>query len=145
MSSLPTILLIENCHNDLILIQSAFARVGVRNPIRVARHIHEAMAYFAGIGVYADRSEYPLPTLTVLDADFPENAAIKLVEWIKGQPQFEPIPLIVIGSGQTEWVIQQIYNSGANAYLPKLMSLRELALLIKNLDFVARILEPSSS
>lgn len=141
---IPEILLIEHDQDDLVLIQAAFKRVGVRNYLRIARHIQEAKSYLGGVGIYANRTNYPLPGIIILDADFPTRDGPALVQWIRAQPELEPLPLVVIGTAQTDREIQHIYDFGANAYLEKICNLQELAGLIKNLDFVAPLIETTS-
>ncbi|HEX7960062.1 MAG TPA: hypothetical protein VF493_09100, partial [Terriglobales bacterium] len=64
---LGTVLLIEDDPSDAMLIQRAFQKIGVHNPIASVSHGDTALAYLEGINEYADRVKFPLPILIILD------------------------------------------------------------------------------
>ena len=78
--SLGTILLIEDEATDAILIQRAFAKVGVRNPIAHLTNGDAALAYFEGINEYRDRLKFPLPILVILDLTLPGMGGLQLLK-----------------------------------------------------------------
>ncbi len=55
------ILLAEDDEDYVLLIQQAFVKAHVPNPLHVVSSGKEAMAYLKGEGKYANRAEYPLP------------------------------------------------------------------------------------
>ena len=67
MADHSVFLLVEDNENDILLIRRAFSVAQVVNPLVLVRNGEEAMAYFMGIGAYKNRSEFPLPSLVLLD------------------------------------------------------------------------------
>ena len=65
------ILLVEDDENDVLFMTMALKGVGLTCPIRVAIDGHEAQDYLSGAGKFADRHEYPLPYLVLLDLKLP--------------------------------------------------------------------------
>ena len=66
-----TILLVEDEENDAFFMQWAVNRAGVVNPVHVANDGQEAIDYFKGAGRFANREEFPLPCLVLLDLKLP--------------------------------------------------------------------------
>ena len=64
---MKTILQVEDDPNDVLFLQKAMKKIGVTNPIQVARDGQEAVDYLQGAGKFADRVKYPFPCLVLLD------------------------------------------------------------------------------
>jgi len=65
------ILLAEDRDDDVLLIRKALAGAYIPNPLYVVKDGEEAVAYLAGERGYANREEYPLPSLLLLDLKMP--------------------------------------------------------------------------
>jgi len=65
------ILQVEDDPNDVFLLQHAMKRVGITNPVQIARDGQEAIDYLQGAGKFADRDKFPLPCLVLLDLKLP--------------------------------------------------------------------------
>lgn len=66
-------LLAEDDEDHVLLIQRAFKEAGILNPLHVVPDGEEAIAYLNGDGKYADRKEFPLPCLLLLDLKMPNK------------------------------------------------------------------------
>ncbi len=66
-----SILLVEDNPMDVELIIDAFKEARLANKIQVARNGKEALEYLFGEGEYADRKQYPLPDIVLLDLKMP--------------------------------------------------------------------------
>src|ERR1041385_2090392 len=73
MSDHGLILLAEDNETDVLLTRRAFAKANLLNPLHVVSDGEEAIAYLSGEGKYANRSEYPLPDLLLLDLKMPNK------------------------------------------------------------------------
>ena len=51
----------------LVPLQRAFEKVGRSEALKVVRNGEQAIAYLGGSGAYADRHQFPLPFLVLLD------------------------------------------------------------------------------
>src|SRR5438874_4425695 len=69
MPDQATILLVEDQEDDIFMITHAFERGCIANPLRVVRDGEEAIAYLHGDGIFADRGEFPMPGLVLLDLE----------------------------------------------------------------------------
>ena len=131
---LGTILLVDDEKNDVFFMQRALTRAGVLNPVRVANNGREAIDYFQGAGRFANRQEFPLPCLVLLDLKLPYVMGLDVLQWIRRQPDLHSIVLI-LSSSAAETDILDAYRFGANAFLVKpseATQLVDLALGIKN-------------
>jgi CheY-like chemotaxis protein len=113
------ILVVEDWDDDIVLIRRAFNHAGVRNPIFVVRHGEEAQAYLEGVGKYRERDEYPLPDLILLDLKMPKMGGFEVLKWIREQPAFKALRIVVLTSSEDIYEINKAYEVGANSFLVK--------------------------
>ena len=113
-----TVLLVEDEPNDVFFIQQAMKKAGVVNPIRVASDGQQAIDYFEGAGKFANREEFPLPCLVLLDLKLPYVMGLDVLKWIRQQPGL-PVVVVILSSSKQEEDIATAYRLGANGYLVK--------------------------
>lgn len=113
------ILLVEDREDDVLLIKKAFEKGGVDNPLQVVRDGEEAMLYLAGEGRYSNRVEYPLPDLVLLDLKLPRFDGFEVLRWIRRQPGFRSLPVVVLTSSEAIPDVNMAYKLGANSFLVK--------------------------
>ena len=58
----------------------------------------QAIDYRAGNGPFADRSQHPLPALVLLDLNLPKKSGFDVLSWIRQQPQFSSLPVMIYTS-----------------------------------------------
>ena len=134
------ILLAEDDPNDVLLIQRAFQRNHVANPVQVVRDGEEALAYLSGQAPFADRERHPLPVLMLMDLKMPRKSGLEVLEWVRQQPGLKRLPIIVLTSSNQSPDINRAYELGANSYLVKPAGFDSLLELVKNLDMYWLIL-----
>ena len=134
------ILLAEDDPNDVLLIQRAFQRNHVANPVQVVRDGEEALAYLSGQAPFADRERHPLPVLMLMDLKMPRKSGLEVLEWVRRQPGLKRLPIIVLTSSNQSPDINRAYELGANSYLVKPAGFDSLLDLVKNLDMYWLIL-----
>ena len=134
------ILLAEDDPNDVLLIQRAFQRTHVANPVQVVRDGEEVLAYLSGQGPFADRERHPLPVLMLMDLKMPRKSGLEVLEWVRKQPGLKRLPIIVLTSSNQSPDINRAYELGANSYLVKPAGFDSLLELVKNLDMYWLIL-----
>jgi CheY-like chemotaxis protein len=115
------ILLVEDREDDVVLILKAFRQANLSTPIHVVRHGEEAIHYLAGKGKYAVRSEYPLPTLVLLDLKMPLVDGFEVLRWIRTQPSLSSLLVVVLTSSEQMRDVNRAYQLGANSFLIKPM------------------------
>lgn len=134
-SESAVILLAEDEEDYMLLIRDAFRRAGLRNPLYVVWNGEEMIHYLKGQGKYANRAEYPLPDLLLLDLKMPRMNGFEVLEWIKNQPSLARLRILVLTSSDEMRDINKAYELGANSYMVKPIEfegLTEMGRLIKN-------------
>jgi CheY-like chemotaxis protein len=130
------IFLLENSTDYLFNLDQAFRRSQVLNPLRVARYGNEAILYLKGIGIYGDRSHYPLPMLIIIDLSTPDGSGLAVLGWIRRQAEFDHVPVIILVQPNQDKFLQEAFDRGANAFYVKRDDLEGLAQMIKSLNLV---------
>ena len=112
------ILLIEDDENDVFFFRRAMDKSRMVTPLEVARDGQEAIDYLKGAGKFADRLEFPLPCLLLLDLKLPFVMGLDVLKWIRLQPDL-PVVVLILSSSQEQADIAKAYRLGANGYLVK--------------------------
>src|SRR5580765_5017741 len=112
------ILQVEDDPNDVFILRHALNKAGVANPVHVATDGQEAIDYLQGVGRFADRDQFPLPGLILLDLKLPRVMGLDVLKWIREQPNTAPVVIILTASAEEE-DIATAYRLGANAFLTK--------------------------
>ena len=121
MQDRALILVVEDNEFDLMLIRRAFAKAKVLNPLFTVNSGEQAIAYFKGEGPFANREEYPLPDLVLLDLRLRGITGLDVLKWIREQPGLRALRVVMLtGSAATE-DINTAYQLGANSFLVKPM------------------------
>lgn len=113
------ILLAEDDEDHVLLIRRAFKQARLVNPLCVVRNGEEAIAYLEGKGLYANRAEYPLPSLLLLDLKMPRKNGFEVLEWIRAHPRLAPLRVIVLTTSDDRQDVNLAYQLGANSFLRK--------------------------
>lgn len=115
----PIILVVDDSAHDALLMRTVFARAGLVQPLQFAHDGDEAIAYLQGDSPFADRAQFPLPTVMLLDLNMPRKNGFELLEWIRRQPALRRLPVIVLSASSQPEDIRRSYDLGASAYLVK--------------------------
>jgi CheY-like chemotaxis protein len=124
-----SILYVEDEEMDVVLLQHALAKAGIRNPLQTVKDGKQAKDYLAGDGPFADRKLHPFPGLVLLDLNLPYWSGFEVLEWIRQQPHLRRVPVIIFSSSSRPDDIARAYDAGANAYLVKPNALSDLTTL----------------
>jgi CheY-like chemotaxis protein len=128
------ILLVEDDSNDVLLVQRAFRKANIANPLRVLNDGEAAIQYLAGQGPYASRVDYPLPGLLLLDLKLPRKSGHEVLSWLRQQPGIGRLTTVVLSSSKESADIARAYEAGANSYLVKPVAFDDLLEMIKTLN-----------
>lgn len=126
------ILLVEDNADDVLFLTRALHKAGVAHPLVVVSDGQAALDYFEGKDPYSDRSRHPLPSLVLLDLKLPLVPGLDVLRWLRSQPQFKSLIVVVLTSSDHPSDIKQAYQSGANSFLSKPSNPDALPDLIKS-------------
>src|SRR5438876_935368 len=96
MNEKQTILLVDDSENDLLLMRMTFKEAKFNNPLQEVHNGEEAIAYVKGEGPYSDRTKFPLPAVMLLDLNMPKKNGFDVLGWVRTQPAFERITIIIL-------------------------------------------------
>lgn len=119
MSDQALFLLVEDSETDAILIRRAFIKGNIINPLQVVTNGDQALAYLKGEGPFANRAEYPLPDLVLLDLKLPGIDGFQVLRWIRQQPELKALRVVVLTSSDRIQDVNLAYQLGANSFLVK--------------------------
>src|SRR6185503_15205526 len=132
----PTILLVEDEESDRIFLKLAFEKAGITNPIQVATDGQQALDYFKGLGRFADREEFPIPYLVIMDAKLPRVNGLDLLKMIRAEVNLNAVIVLILTASDQAKDIAKAYQLGVNGYLVKPHTLEGLNRMIQALkDF----------
>ena len=114
-----TFLLVEDDPNDVALVRRAFLKAKVLNRLEVVTSGEKAMQYLSGDGKYANRAEFPLPSLVLLDLKMPGIDGFDTLRWIRQQPELATLRVVALTSSDRPADINLAYQCGANSFLVK--------------------------
>ena len=119
MPECAVILLAEDEEDYVLLIRRAFEQANIPNPLHVVWNGQEAISYLKGEGKYANREEYPLPDLLLLDLKMPRVNGFEVLSWIRKQPGLAALRILVLTSSDAIRDVNEAYRLGANSFMVK--------------------------
>jgi CheY-like chemotaxis protein len=128
------ILLVEDDPNDVLLLQRAFRKANLLNPLVVVGDGEQATAYLAGEGPYSDRDRFPLPIIVLLDLKLPRCSGLEVLAWLRDQPKLKRLPVVVLTASRESVDINTAYELGASSYLVKPVAFDNLVEMVKTLS-----------
>ena len=119
---MKTVLLVEDNDDDLFFMKMACQRTGIPHALQSVTDGAQAVDYLAGDGVFADRTKYPMPDLVFLDIKLPKRSGHEVLAWIRTQPAFKTLPVVMLTSSTAASDVSRAYELGVTSYLRKLSS-----------------------
>src|SRR5512141_1496564 len=114
-----TILYVEDEETDIMLMECALKKAQISTPLATVKHGDDAVAYFMGKDQYADRVQHPLPGLVLLDLNLPRLSGMKVLQWIREQPHFASLPVVIYTSAEDPKQQEEAKRLGATDYIVK--------------------------
>jgi len=133
MNIAPTILLVEDNPVDVVLMQRAFRQLAFGYRLTVVNDGSEAIQYLNGECLYANRKEFPFPSLILLDLGLPVVDGFQFLKWLRQQGGLCHVPVIVLTGSSFTPDVKRAYAAGANSFLRKASGLTELTVEVKGL------------
>jgi len=128
-----TILLVEDSADDVFFMQRALKLAGTTASVQVAEDGQIAIDYLSGEGPFANRAEFPLPILILLDLRMPRVPGFEVLKWLRNIEEFSCLPVIILSSSREESDMKRAYALGANSFLVKTGDGKQLNDMVKTL------------
>jgi CheY-like chemotaxis protein len=113
------ILLVEDDDGHARLLEKNLRRAGVVNRLLRVADGQEAVDYFSRASSSQNNTDYPLPSIVLLDVRMPRLDGFEVLAHLKGDPQLLNIPVIMLTSTDNQVEINRAYQMGANGYVVK--------------------------
>jgi two-component system, chemotaxis family, response regulator Rcp1 len=112
MNRLASILQVEDSPEDRMMTAEALREAAPTARLHSVATAKEAMALIAG-------KESRLPSVVLLDLSLPGEDGFAVLQFIKGRPDLQSIPVVIFSSSKAQLDIDKAYFLQANCYIPK--------------------------
>ncbi len=149
MSHSPNaILLVEDDADDQYFISRAFQETAKDAHLDAVSDGQSAIEFLGRLPPAKSAPQAPRPNLVLLDLNLPRKSGLDVLKWIRGNPAFNHIVVIVLTSSTSESDMREAYARGANAYVIKPVDptrLGEFARHVRDFWFKWNQLPPGSN
>jgi CheY-like chemotaxis protein len=128
-----TILLAEDEQNDVFLMRLALQHAGLDCNLVAVANGEQATEYLNGDPPFSDKTEFPPPSLVLLDLKMPRMNGFEVLSWIASRPEAKAFPVIVLSSSGQDQDRQRAFSLGADDYQVKPAGFDLLVELIKEI------------
>jgi CheY-like chemotaxis protein len=130
------VLIVDDDLDDAKLTKRALEAFRPSLPLafRICQSGKDFVAYLEGEGAYSDRSAHPLPSLVLLDLKMPEMDGFAVLEWVKAQPKYANIPIVVLSGLEDSTGLKRAYSLNARSYLFKPVNVESFHSILTSLN-----------
>jgi CheY-like chemotaxis protein len=111
--------IVDDNPDDAKLTQLAFERLNPQFPTTIFGSGRKLVDHLNGIEAALTTTALSVPCAVLLDLEMPEMHGFEVMEWLKKQPQFGTIPIIVVTNFADLPHLKHAYALGARSYLLK--------------------------
>ena len=129
----PVILLLENDESDVFLFRRALGRLPFNGTVRIVSTVTEARAYLLHTGLFTDSEYYHRPDLIVCDVKLWSGTGLQFLEWIRDQPDFASIPVVMLSGSALPEDKVKAGHLGARAFYTKTGDIEEMTEHMENM------------
>jgi CheY-like chemotaxis protein len=130
-----TILLVEDNLDHAELVKRNMEDFQVANSIIHVEDGEAALDYLHGRGKYADREQYPVPHLMLLDLRLPKVDGLEVLKEVKTNDALRPMPVVILTTSEAERDMAKAYEYHANSYVTKPVNFEDFSKLLGDLGF----------
>jgi CheY-like chemotaxis protein len=100
-------------------IRQTLRDAGAVNPLTFVSDGDQVVAYFNGVGKFADRKNSPLPTVLLLDLKMPRMSGFEVMQWLGAHKEFKDVLTVILSGPDELGNMRQAYQLGARSFLTK--------------------------
>ncbi len=136
----PFVLVAEDNPDDRSLIQYAFRSANLPNPYHIVDNGAEAITWLTSALEQPTKPAFPLPGLLVLDIQMPFKTGLEVLEWVRQQPAYHAMPVIIMSGLRSPEMIERTLALGARSYLFKPGDYSELTQFVYDFNLMQTII-----
>jgi two-component system, response regulator len=120
------IILIEDDPDHADLIAEALGMAGMEDDIVIVHDGMQAIDLFQDLGYKWNGEIQHKIRLVLLDLNLPKISGMEILKFIKKNPKYNQIPVIVLSTSSDQKTIDEAYKSGADNFVTKPLSYEDL-------------------
>jgi len=142
MNPKPLVLLVDEDENNIFLLRRAFSSTRMLCETIEVPGTEEAIRYFEGQGLYADRLLHPFPDLVILSVNAPEEIRLDLLAWLHQHRELSHIRVVLVSTSAGAVDLADIRKLGIIDYQVRPNDSSNLTRLAK--DLLTKWLNPDA-
>ena len=123
----------EDDPNDADFLKHAFRKIGYPDSVRVAESVDQATDYIEKAERNGDGASAAFPHLILLDIKLPGRAGLQLLNWLRQRRETKYVPVVVLTSSTDHRDMIAAYESGANSYTVKPVSMTDFVPMVESI------------
>lgn len=127
------ILVVEDSDEHFEAVRRAFARTGIRNPLRRCADGDEALDYLFRRGGHNADPAWVRPAVVLLDLNLPGTDGREVLDQLKADPGLKSLPVVVVSTSSNPTDVEQSYRTGASGYIVKPVRFDDFLTAVENL------------
>lgn len=128
------LLYVEDDLNDVELIALALAKANSSLRMLTVPDGAAAIAYLSGMGKYADRGRFPMPSLILLDLTLRGLNGFEVLRWMQNEPSGAMPPVIIFSYSKQDCDVRRASELGANSFISKPISPESAVVLVQTME-----------
>ena len=136
-----TILLVEDDDGHARLLERNLRRGGMINRLVRVSDGQQAVDYLSRIPPYEDMTQYPVPSVVLLDVRMPRMDGFEVLAHMKGDRHLMKTPVIMLTSTDNQKEIDRAYEMGANGYVVKPVAVESFIDRVVKLGMFIEVIE----
>jgi len=126
VTTLKSILLVEDDIVDMMSVKRALKDLNVRNPLYHVENGVEALEFLRD-------KKNPKPTIILLDLNMPRMGGIEFLSIMKNDEEIRRIPVVILTTSRAEYDKVQTYELGIAGYMIKPVDYQQFIEVIRAL------------
>lgn len=119
-------LVAEDSQSAQLLLKRAFLKAGLDFPMHFTSDGQETLDYLHGLGQFSDRTEFPFPSILLLDYDMPRLNGLQVIKAVREDSDLRKLIIVMLSNSVDEMQILETFQAGVNSYVEKPSEFGEL-------------------
>ncbi len=127
------ILLVEDNHQDELLVLRALRKVNLANKVEVVRDGQQALDFLFCEGEFEGRDCSEPLAVVLLDLNLPKVNGLEVLRCLRADERTRLLPVVILTSSDEERDLVASYEGGANSFVRKPLDFKEFAETVASL------------